>query len=77
MPIPTLPPQGQAAAAPRQPLPMVDLFARTEVAGLEVSFDEGTPSEHAEAFPSTELVGIDEKRASDDDFPKTEFERPT
>lgn len=70
------PPTPEATGTPR-PLPMVDLFARTEVAGLEVSFDEHEP--HADddaAFPKTEMADVDEaRRTPEDDFPKTQFDK--
>lgn len=66
-----------AASNARPPAPVVDLFARTEVAGLEVSFDEHAPgTEESTPFPKTEMAGIDERPAQEDDFPKTQFERP-
>ncbi|MDM0042951.1 hypothetical protein QTH91_00515 [Variovorax dokdonensis] len=69
--------QPSSATGTRPPAAVADLFARTEVAGLEVSFDEHAPgSDEAAAFPKTELSGIDERRAREDDFPKTQFERP-
>jgi hypothetical protein len=73
---PSTPPTPEAPGTPR-PLPMVDLFARTEVAGLEVSFGEHEP--HADddaAFPKTEMADVDEaRRTPEDDFPKTQFDK--
>jgi len=78
-PVPA-PDPAPAPQAPPRPRPVVDLFARTEVAGLEVSYAPGTDEEGA-SFPRTQLVGLERDESPqhgefDADFPRTQFERP-
>jgi len=61
----------------RPPVAVADLFARTEVAGLEVSYDAEPDADApaaSDAFARTEAAAL--AGHPDNDFPKTRFERP-